>query len=273
MASDLDVVFGKIQSTWQEFEGLPGRVDQNYQAGMRFLDDHSTLLGDVAVSLRPVLTQLRDAIIKAWNWIHDVVKDAYHSYVDGYEVLQQMPLHRDSWLAVRNQAFDAGARLLNPEQRLEKYWTGQAADKYYKVIDPQNTAARRVGELAQELSDSLTSMISAGTAFSYALYTYLAFAVGLLIAAILALASVVAAPAAIPTLGATAAATAAFLYATKLFADAQSTDSSKLTADATNPTGFGPGPAWPRSSVPTDVDPHNSDPVDWIPVPQPAPAP
>jgi hypothetical protein len=269
----LDVMMGRIRTTWQEFEAIPDRANQGYQTGLRWLDDHSDTLGDTLTSsLHSSLKSLLEAILKAWNWMHDSVKDGIVDFVDGYQLLQQMTPWRDLWLVVSNQAKEAGKRLENPHDRLDQYWQGKAYDKYCTVIDPQNTAAQRVGDLAKGLSESLTSMISAGTAAGYAILVFLLAAVVAFGMAILGLAGVVTAPAGLTALGTAVGAVGAYKYAFTVFGNAQAAESSKLAGQAADPTGFAAGPAWPRSSVPTDVDP--KDPVVWIPQPPPvAPAP
>jgi hypothetical protein len=194
--------------------------------------------------------------------------------IDGLEVLQRMKDLDDEWFGVRNDAYDVGGRLADPQKRLEKFWRGPAYDKYCSKVGPQVTAARRVGELAEIMAKSLQTMASAGNTFYYCLLaTLIAIVIGIM-GLILALTGIFAIPGAVAGIAAALTATGAFLYGFFQLIDAQMAEKAKLTAEVGNSTGFDPGPKWPQAAaLSRNVNPHSDKDgvdkdgeADWTPV-------
>jgi hypothetical protein len=162
--------------------------------------------------------------------------------LDGYEVLQLMKVWDDEWFEVRNDAFAVATRLKDPEKRLEAHWKGPAALKYYQILGPQVTAARRVGELADMIGKTLQTVAGAANTFYYALAVALTAILGAIIGAIVAVFGVISALAAVPLVVGALTASAAIIYGFMSFNDTLAAEASKLLAEVGDTTGFDKGP-------------------------------
>jgi len=194
--------------------------------------------------------------------------DLLDQLMDGLDALAELKRYDDHWLRIRNQAATVAGRIEPAEKRLSRYWDGPAAKSYYGIVGDQGRAARQVGELAVKIATTMQTMSEYGDYFYGAVATFIVAMIGFLAAAISALFGVVTAPAAIGFLVGALTAFVAITQAYVIFFDKQDALGGVLEAEAGNPTGFDPGPSWPKASnLSTDVDPNDKDKkADWIPV-------
>jgi hypothetical protein len=261
-------IMDRLQRLSREFDEKIDKIDEAFQKGMKYLDELAEWFGDL-------VTSLKNALIRLKNWAlaeARKLKAEFDKFMKGFNVPLVMMSLDDKWLEIRNLSNAVAATVERPQDRLDRFWEGSAATKYFSVVTPQVDAARRMAAMAEKASSTLQDMALAGIAFYGALVAAFITAIGGIVVAIVALAGGVTAPAGAAGILTAAGAAAALAAAAYTFLFLQDKWGSQLEADATNSAGFSAGPSWPRAAaLSTDVTAADGDAPDWKPVPQTQP--
>jgi hypothetical protein len=241
-------------------------IEHAFQRGMRALDEAKEWLGDLVEGARQALIKLRKMVTDVINQMKAETRPLVASWKNMHAMLDM----DDKWFDIRNHANGVAQKLSRPADRLDPYWEGPAAAKYYSVVDPQIEAAKRVGVLADTTGKTLQTMATQTVTFYGAAATALTVVIGGLVVAIGTLAAGVTAPLGLAAIGTALAAAVALATAAENFAFQQDANGSVLASEAGNPIGFAvgaTGPAWPKAArVSEDVTARDGDPADWKPV-------
>lgn len=259
--TEFQEVLERIDKLLRELDDKLKQADSAYRRGMQLLDSAEEWLGEGAVrGLKQTITKANGQLQNTGGHLKSSVTSVR---VHAGPVMTMMD-YDDAWLEIRNLANAVAAKLERPQDRLDRFWEGPAATKYFSVVDPQLVAARRLAALAEKAATTLQDMAAQGIAFYIAIAVALGVAIGGLITAIAGFLSVVGAPVGVAGAVVVAGAAIAFTGASYNFALQQDKLGTSILGEATNVLGFSPGPAWPTAvALSTDVTAADGDEADW----------
>lgn len=160
-----------LSTLQQKITGVPGTVDAAIAHWW------------ITDGMKSFIRMVGNKIVEFGNWLWRTVKDI----LKGIAAPIYMAMKAWDWYEIRSTVTQIAADTNPGQSKALREWQGSAASSYQSSGNAQNSATKRIGEIADKAATVLATVAAAGLAFYAAILALLEKAIAAITSAIVAL--------------------------------------------------------------------------------------